>query len=490
MSDWSLGQRIGAGFLACILLLLVVAVVGIFSASIVENAEQEVARHYRGLVEIEQLRGRVHEESAAFRAYVISGEQRFLDRLQQARLEITRDETEIGSLLIAENEAESLQEVLDANRQWIATVETIVNETEGLDERALETRFETEARPQFDQLIELVDQFAAAKEAAIQRQVQLTAHQTRNARSLLIALASLATIIALGISMALSRRVNRELQNAVTQMQSSAVELEVAANQQASAAREQATATIEVTSTLRELLATSRQISESAAQVAALTEEAARSAQSGAKAVTRVDSGVSTIRRQVDAVVEHMLELGKQSQRAGGILDIINELAEQTNILAINATIEAVGAGEAGKRFTVVADEIRRLADRVGISSREIRHLIDDMRAAANTTVMATEEGSKAVDEGRRSVTQITGLWQRISELVSNTAEAAREIELSTQQQTTAVEQVNTALSEVTQGAREGEVTAKQAREMASELADLARSLARLVRKDAGPAEA
>ena len=184
-----------------------------------------------------------------------------------------------------------------------------------------------------------------------------------------------------------------------------------------------------------------------------------------------------------------MLELGKQSQRAGGILDIINELSEQTNILAINATIEAVGAGEAGKRFTVVADEIRRLADRVGVSSREIRDLIDDMRAAANTTVMATEEGSKAVDEGRRSVTQITDLWERIAELISNTAEAASEIELSTQQQTSAVEQVNTALAEVTQGAREGEVTAKQAREMASELANLARSLARLVRNDANVRE-
>jgi methyl-accepting chemotaxis protein len=482
MFHWSFGQRLGAGFLACVLLLGVVALVGIKSTDIIASAEQEVVRHYRALLEMEQLRGRVHEESAAFRAYVITGEDRFLNRLHQARLALDLDEDEIGELMLGQ-EHELLGQILDANRLWIGTVESIVSETEGISERALEARFDSEARPQFESLMKLIDSFVSAKKTAIKEQVESTDDRTRSARSLLIALATLATIIAMGISLALSRRLNNELDHAVSRIQSSVVELDVASSQQAQSAREQATATVEVTSTLRELVAASKQISENAAQVASLSQEAARSADQGVDAVSGMDTGMTTIRNQVDAVVEHMLELGKQSQRAGGILDIINELSEQTNILAINATIEAVGAGEAGKRFTVVADEIRRLADRVGESSREIRQLIDDMRAAANTTVMVTEEGSKAVDEGSRSVSRITDLWRKISDGVSNTAEAAREIELSTQQQTTAVEQVNAALLEVSQGAREGEVTAEQARSMSRELAELAESLARLVGK-------
>lgn len=482
MFQWSFGQRLGAGFLACVVLLGGVAVVGIQSTNIIASAEQEVLRHYRALLEMEQLRGRVHEESAAFRAYVITGEDRFLNRLHQARLALDLDEDEIGDLMLGE-EHELLLQILDANRVWIGTVENIVSETEGLSERALEARFDTEARPQFDALMGLIDSFVSNKKTAIKEQVEETEERTRRARSLLIALATLATIIAMAISLALSRRLNNELDSAVSRIQSSVVELDVASGQQAQSAREQATATVQVTSTLRELVAASKQISENAAQVASLSQEAARSADQGVDAVSGMDTGMTTIRNQVDAVVEHMLELGKQSQRAGGILDIINELSEQTNILAINATIEAVGAGEAGKRFTVVADEIRRLADRVGESSREIRQLIDDMRAAANTTVMVTEEGSKAVDEGSRSVTRITDLWRKIADGVSNTAEAAREIELSTQQQTTAVEQVNAALLEVSQGAREGEVTAEQARSMSRELAELAESLARLVGK-------
>src|ERR1700691_4992717 len=130
-----------------------------------------------------------------------------------------------------------------------------------------------------------------------------------------------------------------------------------------------------------------------------------------------------------------MLDLGKKSQEIGSVLDIVSELAEQTNILAINATIEAIGAGETGKRFAVVADEIRKLADRVGGSTKEVRTLIDDVRSAVNTTVMATETGSKAVDAGARQFGDLASSFKQISGLVTTTTNAAREIELSTKQQ-------------------------------------------------------
>ena len=157
-----------------------------------------------------------------------------------------------------------------------------------------------------------------------------------------------------------------------------------------------------------------------------------------------------------------MLELGKKSQQIGAVLDIVTELAEQTNILAINATIEAAGAGESGKRFAVVADEIRKLADRVGGSAKEIRSLIDDVRGSVNTTVMATETGSKAVDAGSRQFGDVATVFKEIAQMVATTTEAAREIELSTKQQATAVEQVNMAIASVAQATKETEASAGQ----------------------------
>ena len=249
--------------------------------------------------------------------------------------------------------------------------------------------------------------------------------------------------------------------------------------------REQSTAMKEITTTMNELLVTSKQIAESAQRVAHIAEETAIGARSGEQTVTKASDTIGGIKRQVDLIVTHMLDLGKKSQHIGGILEIINELAEQTNILAINATIEAAGAGENGKRFAVVADEIRKLADRVGGSTKEIRGLIEDIRAAVNTTVMTTEGGTKAVEVGAQQFAEVAIAFRQIVSLVSTTTEATREIELSTKQQSTAVSQVNIAVANVAQAARETEVSSSQTLQTATELTQLSRDLVRLIQPQA-----
>jgi methyl-accepting chemotaxis protein len=257
--------------------------------------------------------------------------------------------------------------------------------------------------------------------------------------------------------------------------------LQTAANQQASGATEQSTAMNEITTTITELLVTSRQIAESAQRVSHIAEETAEAARAGEQTVGRSGESIATIKRQVDLIVTHMLDLGKKSQQIGGILEIINELAEQTNILAINATIEAAGAGETGLRFAVVADEIRKLADRVSGSTREIRGLIEEIRAAVNATVMTTEGGTKAVDTGSRQFADVATAFKQIVSSVSTTTEAAREIELSTKQQASAVEQVNIAISNVAQATKETEASAGQTLQTASQLTGLSKDLMRLI---------
>jgi methyl-accepting chemotaxis protein len=182
-----------------------------------------------------------------------------------------------------------------------------------------------------------------------------------------------------------------------------------------------------------------------------------------------------------------MLDLGKKSQQIGAVLDIVAELAEQTNIVAINATIEANGAGEAGRRFGVVADEIRKLADRVGTSTKQIRAMIEEVRGAVNTTVMATETGSKTAEAGTQQFAEVTRSLREIAGLVATTTEASREIELSTKQQATAVEQVNVAMVDLAQASRETEASSGQTLSTASELASLSRALMTLVRPEARP---
>jgi methyl-accepting chemotaxis protein len=268
---------------------------------------------------------------------------------------------------------------------------------------------------------------------------------------------------------------------AVGHIQSSSAQLEAAAAQQASGGRDQASAMSEITTTISELLITSRQIADSAQRVSKVAEETADAARSGDATIDQTRTSIVAIRTQVDQIVQHMLALGEKSQQIGGVVDLVSELAEQTNILAINATIEASGAGEWGRRFAVVAEEIRKLADRTAGSAKEIRALIDDVRGAVNTTVMATEIGAKAVDAGSRQFDAATNSFRRIAQLVATTSDATREIELSTKQQTTAVEQVNVAASDTARVTRETEASAVQTKQTAAHLSTLSGDLLDLV---------
>jgi methyl-accepting chemotaxis protein len=269
-------------------------------------------------------------------------------------------------------------------------------------------------------------------------------------------------------------------------MRSAAAELEAAATQQVSGARGQAQAAAEVSTATRGLVSTARRIALGAQRVTQLAGDTAEAAKSGGATVTAAQGAVHAVRDEVSKIVAHMLELGRKTQEIGGIVDVINELSEQTNILAINATIESVGAGESGRRFGVVAGEIRKLADRVSSSTREIRRLIEEIRGATRTTVVATEQGARAVEAGTRKFEEVTESFGRIADFVSATLDATRQIELSTKEQTGAMEQVSTAVADVAQTAVETEASSMQTLQTASELSTLALDLVRLIRRD-GP---
>ncbi|GAA1621153.1 hypothetical protein GCM10009828_056770 [Actinoplanes couchii] len=324
---------------------------------------------------------------------------------------------------------------------------------------------------------------------ALITRVQTTVAADRDAASsratqaivVIIVLGVLTTMSASVVAWRLSRDLKREVGAAVGHIQSSSAELEAAASQQVSGGRDQASAMNEITTTISELLITSRQIAEAAQRVSKIAEETESAARSGDSTIDQTRASISAIRSQVDQIVQHMLALGEKSQQIGLVVDLVSELAEQTNILAINATIEASGAGEWGRRFAVVAEEIRKLADRTAASAKEIRALIEDVRGAVNTTVMATEIGAKAVDAGSRQFDQATSSFREIAHLVSTTNEATREIELSTKQQTTAVEQVNVAVSDTARVSRETEASAVQTKQTAAHLSTLSGDLLELV---------
>jgi methyl-accepting chemotaxis protein len=481
------GRRLGAGIAVIIALGLASSVISLVALDrVVTSKDAVITSDAPKVMDSAAMRAAIERKGGANRGFLLTREERFLDQAREARAQFTELADRIRPTLRTDEGKAGLATVMRAEQEHDQAQQAVIELRRGdVSVEAVSKAFEDQVQPRRETLDVALRAFVDGQLARLEA-ARATATETADSATLLVlVIAAAMLLLGLVVAIVLARALGRQIGTAVGQVQSSSAELQAAANQQATGAKEQATAMSQIGTTIIELLASSRQIAESAQRVALIAGQTATSARAGDQTVGRAHESIDGIRKQVDQVVSHMLELGKKSQEIGVVLDLVSELAEQTNILAINATIEAVGAGDAGKRFAVVADEIRKLADRVGGSTKEIRSLIEDVRGAVNTTVMATETGSKTVDAGSRQFAEVTAAFRQIAGLVSTTTEAAREIELSTKQQTTAVEQVNVAIASMAQATKETEASSGQTLVTASQLASLSKDLMQLVQRSA-----
>lgn len=484
---WSFGQRIAAGFAVTVALAIAIAFVSVNALrSVIAGKDRVIEVEARLLIDAQALETEAEGKVASARGYLLAQEERFLTTMRSRRdLFLQALERARGGIATEEG-----RRLLDAvaraeEAHQVATDQVVAMRRTDAPIGVVSDAFEQQVIPARDRLGAAIEAFVSHEEQVLADATQASTAAAAAATTLVMAISVVLVLGAVVLGVVFTRSLGRQIGTAVGQVQSSSTELQAAANQQATGAREQATAMSEISTTMSELLATSRQITESAQRVAQIAHQTATSAQEGDEVVEQAQQSIAAIRRHTDLIVNHMVELGQKSQQIGGVLDIVSELAEQTNILSINAAIEAAGAGAAGRRFAVVADEIRKLADRVTVSTKEIRGLVDDVRGAVNTTVMATETGSKAVEAGSERFGRVAASFRQIRGLVATTTEAAREIELSTKQQATAVEQVNAAIANIAQASKETEASSTQTLQTASQLAGLSKDLLRLVQPQA-----
>jgi len=489
--EWTFQKKVSAGFVVMVCLALVTAAVAVYALrAVVANKDRVISVNAQNLIGAAHLSTAVEQEVAGFRGFLLTGDERLLETRRTAIQDFDELSRSLGGAVYTDEGKRILADIQTSNAALMTAQDRIIAH------RRSNTRLEVLAQeteqdlPIREGLGRHVDEFVTREQHLLQQARDESTANASRASKIVASLAALAVLFAAMTAFFLSRALSRQVGSAVHHVQSSSAELQTTANQQATGAREAASAMTEISTTMSELLVASRQILESAQRVAHIALETAGAARAGDETVANMQEAIAAIRRQVDVIVSHMLDLGKKSQQIGSVLDIINELSEQTNILSINATIEAAGAGEAGKRFAVVGDEIRKLAERVGGSTKEIRGLVEEIRSAVNATVLATEGGSKAVDAGLRHFEEVTRGYKQIGALVVNTTEAAQEIELATKQQMTAVEQVNSAVGSAAQAARETETSTSQTLQTATQLAHLSHDLSKVVQSHAAAASA
>ena len=480
---WTFGKKIALGFALSFVLMLFVGGMAYRSIDTLTKTSYAVSHTNEVLDQLTTLVRVVSDMESQQRGYLLTGDESYLPQIAASREAFPKPGEQLRRLL-GDNAAEQqllarVQDAAQAKMSYaLKSVDTY--RTAGRD-AGLKFIQEGDGKRLMDDLVSRAATLDGEERRVLKQRADDVESAASTANKAIVIGTLLCLVVISAAGFILTNTLTQQIASAVQHVQRSSNELQSAATQQAAGARESSTSMTEITTTITELLAASRQIAESAQRVAGVAEQTADAARLGDGTVQLAKESITGIRQQVDMVVDHMLDLGRKSQQIGAVLEIVSELAEQTNILAINATIEATGAGEMGKRFGVVADEIRKLADRVAGSTKEIRGLIDDVRGAVNTTVMATETGSKAVDMGARQFGEVATAFMRIASLVATTTEAAREIELSTKQQTTAVEQVNIAIANTAQSTRETEASSGQTFQTAKQLASLSKDLLSMV---------
>ncbi|MDB6166328.1 MAG: methyl-accepting chemotaxis sensory transducer [Lacunisphaera sp.] len=279
------------------------------------------------------------------------------------------------------------------------------------------------------------------------------------------------------------QRLMADLTEGVNVLGSSANEISVSTTQLAASASESAAAVSETTTTVEEVRQTAQVANQKAKNVADTAQKAAQVSLSGRKSIEDVSGGMNRIRQQMEAIAASMGRLSEQSQAIGQIIATVEDLAAQSNLLAVNAAIEAAKAGEHGKGFGVVAQEVKSLAEQSRQATSQVRTILSDVQKATATAVLATEQGSKAVEAGARQ-TELSGeAIQALAGSVSEAVQAATQIAASSQQQLVGVDQVATAMENIKQASTQNVASAKQLETAARNLSELGQRLKQLVAK-------
>jgi methyl-accepting chemotaxis protein len=240
------------------------------------------------------------------------------------------------------------------------------------------------------------------------------------------------------------------LKRSTTDLDTAGGELKAIASLMAQGTTEQFERTDQVATAMTEMSATAQEVARHAAEAARAADEADHSAQSGEKVMQSTIATITRMRSEIASTAQVIERLEADSGRIGKVLEVIRGIAEQTNLLALNAAIEAARAGEAGRGFAVVADEVRTLAQRTAESTAEINQIINSVQTGATDAVQAIQGGQARSEESVEQVTQAGETLQRITLAVENIRDMNRQIATAAEEQTSVAEDISRNLTEIT----------------------------------------
>ena len=531
---WNVGTKIGTAFGLCGLLMLVLAAVGYRSASASLERVRWVAHSQQLLGDLSRLLSDLQDAETGSRGYIITGIENYLDPYKSGIVEV---EMHRKSLLTLTTESPRQQ-------RRLAEVEPLIRAKLAIMQQAIEARRTTtfeaaqaivvrgDGKRNMDDIRRRIQVMTEEEEALLkEREVEAAESASATYWSLgLVTLTGFVLTLIIGFFVSrniagplnkltavaerisagdlsenvsaevrsdevgmLARTFERMTQSLREQMRqlaeganvlgASASEIVASSTQLAASAAESAAAVGETATTVQEVRQTVELASQKAKAVSDSVQQAAQFSQSGLRSTEEVVAGMTRIRRQMEAIAACMVRLSEQSQTIGQIVAAVEDLAAQSNLLAVNAAIEAAKAGEHGKGFGVVAQEVKRLAEQSRQATNQVRTILSDIQKATTAAVMATEQGGKAVEAGEKQTGAAGESIQALAGSLTEAAQVAIQIATTGQQQLAGMDQVATAMESIKQATNQNVASAKQLETAAGNLNNLGARLKQMVEK-------
>jgi len=258
------------------------------------------------------------------------------------------------------------------------------------------------------------------------------------------------------------RHETRHIMDGANSLASSISEISATASMLASSAMETSTSISEITTTVEEVKQIAHISNDKAGEVQTQAENVAQISGRGKQATEDATTGMSRIKEEMEYVAESIVKLSEQTQSIGEIINAVNDLADQSNLLSVNASIEAAKAGEYGKGFAVVAQEVKTLADQSKDATEQVRTILNDIQKATSAAVMSTERGSKTVENGAQLSFQAGEAIGTLIMSVTESEQAATQIATSSQEQLLGIDHLAEAMESIKEATTQNVDAARQ----------------------------
>jgi methyl-accepting chemotaxis protein len=467
---WTIGRRVAAGITTVLLLVAIVSAMAVYALrQALQAYDAALAHEQQVLIAGLEARNDFQRANLDYIFYLVAPEGRWLAS-HDSTGEATR--RRLADLASAREtvDGQEWRRSADLVSQWTAvTRSSMAAAKAGRQAEALRMRDE-QVGPVRDSVRVSIER---GMSMARQRTDSISGAARRAAGQMerLIILAGLLSLVT-GIvaTMVLSRSVTGPLRQTSSILASGATEILATTAQQAASATQTSAAVTETVATVDEVAQTAEQAAQRARTVADLAQRAADIGRGGRAAIDESIAGMGTLRTQVESTARSIQALAEQAHAIGEITATVSEIAEQTNLLALNAAVEAARAGEQGRGFSVVAAEIRSLADQSKKSTVQVRQILGEIQRATSAAVLATEHGTREVAAGTKQVAAAGDTIRELAAAISEAATASAQIVASAGQQAAGMLQIRQAMQSIHEATQQNLASTRQAEQAAQDL--------------------